>query len=172
MSGAEDAGLALGVLPMTFVAVDKYEMMLASLPRYRHYSSKVDKLVMELEIQRIIYQTECVPLLATVVPGDTARAMLNDTKHSTWRYQQLDARLAWHFQHESVGNLDKACRSAIRAIRNTVEVLSSKVNKLLGAISASPGSNHSWRRALRTKLKFSLSGTDLTRLMAKVEEPQ
>lgn len=94
MSGVEAVGLALGVLPMIIVAIEKYEKIGDLIGTYRKYSKAVGRFSTELAVQRVIFQNECVLLLSQVVDdGRALHDMFNEPAHSLRASLRNDAKL-------------------------------------------------------------------------------
>ena len=94
MSGVEAVGLALGVLPMIIVAIEKYEKISDLIGTYRKYSKVVGRFSTELAVQRVIFQNECVLLLSQVVDdGRALHDMFNEPAHSLRTSLRKDSKL-------------------------------------------------------------------------------
>lgn len=94
MSGVEAVGLALGVLPLIIVAIEKYEKISDLIGTYRKYSKAVGRFSTELAVQRVIFQNECVLLLSQVVDdGRALHDMFNEPAHSLRTSLRNDSKL-------------------------------------------------------------------------------
>ena len=69
----EVVGLALNILPLMVSAAENYKkLFLTPLSRYRDFPNEADRYIVRLENQRVIFQTQCVLLLSTVVDTPAA----------------------------------------------------------------------------------------------------
>jgi hypothetical protein len=169
MSGAEAVGFLLGVLPLVFSAVEHYEDALRPFIRYRKFSSKLQRFHDELEVERTIFRTECLFLLATTVKGDTAAQMLDDRDHRLWKDNALRERFG-----RQLGTLGFACESVISTIEDKLDEINAKSDELNAVVSLpiqkEKFGDRNWRHRLGQKLKFSFSELGMQRSMTDLRK--
>src|SRR5271163_2902725 len=112
MSGAEAAGFILGVLPLVISTVKHYKDTLRPFVCYRKFPSMLQRFHDELEVERTIFRTECLFLLAGTVDSKTAAQMLNDCHHQLWKDSALREKFDRQF-----GTFRSACASMISQIQ-------------------------------------------------------
>ena len=93
MSGAEVAGLFLGVLPVVIEAVKAYHTTCEKIQIFRHYSREVERIQKQFHVRQRMFLNECHLLLQLVVDDDVTKAMLGDFEHSLWRDKDLNNQL-------------------------------------------------------------------------------
>jgi hypothetical protein len=81
MSGFEVVGVVLGVLPLVISAIENYEKIIDPIITYRKYSRALKTFMTELNVQRDIFQNECIWILSQFVDGHELGDMLNDPAH-------------------------------------------------------------------------------------------
>ena len=153
MSGVEVAGLALAILPLMVSAVDHYDRLLDSFRTYRCFSSKVKRLTDDLNIQRTIFRTECLLLLAPITTRASAQSMLDDLRNEKWNSVAIDLKLSQHFDY-----LNATCKIVIAQVIEHLKIVSTKISQLTAADNV--GS-----KGLGVRLKFSISGSGLKQCM-------
>jgi len=165
MSGVEAVGFVLGVLPLIISAVEHYEDTLRPFVRYRKFSSVLQRFHDELEVERTIFRTECLFLLAGAVNSETATQMLNDRDHRLWKDNALREKFG-----RQLGTLSFACDSVISQIQLKLDEITAKSDELNTIVSLPMQKerfgDRNWRRRVGQKLKFSFSELSMQRLMA------
>lgn len=169
MSGVEAVGLILGVLPLIISAVEHYEDTLRPFVRYRKFSSMLQRFHDELEVERTIFRTECLFLLAGTVDSETAAQMLNDRDHRLWKDNTLHEKFG-----RQLGTLGFACDSVISQIQLKLDEITAKSDELNAIVSLPTQKerfgDRNWRRRVSQKLKFSFSELGMQRLMADLRK--
>lgn len=110
---AEVIGFTLAVLPLLISAADHYEDILQPFICFRNFSSKVDRFLQNLRIQRTIFRNECRILLESVVEHDVALRMLENKDHPQWLDQSVDKQLL-----EQLDRSKDACITIITQIED------------------------------------------------------
>ena len=123
MSGFEIAGVVLGVLPLIISAIEDYEKIVDPVVTFRKYSKALQTFTTELNVQRDIFQNECIWLLSRFVDGHELEAMLQDPAHNLrhvlWEDCDLD------------GNISKTLgASPYRQLRDILVLLSESLNEI------------------------------------------
>ena len=126
MSGVEAVGLLLGIVPLLVSAIEHYEDVLRPIRRYRAYGSKSQRFCDELETQRNVYQAECQLLLGEFVGPDTAREMLCNPQHPSWREPILSKSF-----ESRLGSLGPTCLSVVSRINSSLKEIDQKFQGLI-----------------------------------------
>lgn len=116
MSSIEIAGLTLAVLPMLLSAVQKYNNCLSPFGRYKRFAKEAQGYYRELDVQRIIFRSQCRGLLEEIVDHDEASSMLNSLTQKAWTNKYLDVKLA-----QQLGESLEACISIIELIEQRLQ---------------------------------------------------
>jgi hypothetical protein len=82
MTSFEAVGVVLGVLPLIVSALENYERMIGPNRTFRKYSKALQTFNTELNVQRNIFENECIFILDRFVDGHELRDMLQDPCHS------------------------------------------------------------------------------------------
>jgi hypothetical protein len=93
MSGFEATGVVLGVLPLIISAIENYEKIIDPIVIYRSYSKALKTFTTELNVQRDIFQNECIWILSRFVSGHELEEMLKDPSHQLRENIQKDRSL-------------------------------------------------------------------------------
>lgn len=166
---AEAVGFVLGILPLVVSAVEHYDDIMGPVRRFRKFSSKVQRLCDELEIERTIFFTECLLLLTAITTRDTATAMLDDSNHPLWEDNELRASLS-----SQLGSLGPTCESIKTKIGQKLGEIRKMCDELNAVVSMPKDheviGDRSWRRRIGRKLKFSISEVGHQRTMADLRK--
>ena len=81
MTGFEVVGAVLGVLPLVISAIENYERITGPISTYRKFSKVLKTFTTELNVQRDIFQNECIWILSRFVDGHELEDMLKDPSH-------------------------------------------------------------------------------------------
>lgn len=119
MSGIEIAGLALAVLPILMSAVQQYNKCLSPFGRYKKFAKEARGYYVELDVQRIIFRSQCRNLLEEIVDHDMASSMLNSLTQKAWTNKKLDEKLA-----QQLGESLEACTALIELIEQRLQDIS------------------------------------------------
>ncbi|KIX03543.1 uncharacterized protein Z518_07096 [Rhinocladiella mackenziei CBS 650.93] len=159
MSGLEAAGVILGALPLL---IDGYDRVIAPFKAYQKFSSKFKAFHDGFEVQRTIFRTECILLLAPVTTRALAVTMLNDTLHPSWGDENLSERF-----NAQLGSLGSACKTTIQMIDRKLQEIEQKSKEFEGIVFPSTSqqtlSGKDWRRAVGKKFKFSFRSDNILR---------
>lgn len=162
MSGVELAGLALAVLPLLVSAIEHYDDILKPLRAYRGFSSKLKRLNDDLTVQRTIFRTECLLLLAPVSTSTTAQAMLSDPRHEAWESVTLERVL-----NERFGPLASSCQLVVKRINAHLKSIAEVLSKIIDVTSlphdAPTSIRKEWKKIFGSRLKFSFTEGDVNR---------
>ena len=93
MSGFEVVGVVLGVLPLIITAIEDYEKIIGPIVTFRQYSKALKTFTTELNVQRDIFQNECIWILSRFVDGHQLEDMLKDSSHDLRNEIKGDNRL-------------------------------------------------------------------------------
>lgn len=169
MAAAIAVGFVLGALPLVISAVEHYEDVLRPFVRYRKFSSKLQRFHDELEVERTIFRTECLFLLAATVKSDTAADMLDDRDHHLWKDNVLRERFG-----RQLGVLGFACESVISKIEEKLDEISAKTDELNATMSLPIQKERlgdkNWRHRVGQKLKFSFTELGMQRSMTDLRK--
>ena len=123
MSGFEIVGVVLGVLPLIISAIEDYEKIVDPVVTFRKYSKALQTFTTELNVQRDIFQNECIWILSRFVDGHELEAMLQDPAHSLRKVLRKDDKLD--------GNISKTLgASPYRQLRDILVLLSESLNEI------------------------------------------
>lgn len=122
-------GILLGVFPLFISAIEHYEDILGPFRRYRHFTSKAQRICDELETERAIFYAECRLLLELVAPREAAIDMMEDLDHSLWRDAGLSEKLAREF-----GSLGTPCKTTISRINGKLVEIDNKTKALVNEL--------------------------------------
>ncbi|KAL8785152.1 MAG: hypothetical protein Q9195_008744, partial [Heterodermia aff. obscurata] len=161
MSGFEIVGVVLGVLPLIISTIEDYEKIVDPVVTFRKYSKALQTFTTELNVQRDIFQNECIWILSRFVDGHDLEAMLQDPAHNLRRVLRHDDSLD--------GSVSKTLgASPYRQLRDILVLLSDSLNEiyeetkdLSEGLSKQITADESldlkaWRRHMKQKLKLSL----------------
>jgi len=81
MSGLELVGVVLGAIPLLIAAIENYENIIGPVVSYRKYSVVLKTFLTELQVQRDIFQNECIWILSPVAEAHELQDMLDDPSH-------------------------------------------------------------------------------------------
>lgn len=119
MSGLEIAGFALAVLPILMAAVQQYNKCLSPFGRYKKFAKEARGYHVELDVQRIIFRSQCRNILEEIVDHDTASGMLDSLTQKAWTNKKLDEMLA-----QQLGESLEACIAIIQLIEQRLQYIS------------------------------------------------
>jgi hypothetical protein len=106
-----EIGLVLSILPLVISTAEHYHDILRPFKRYKNFAVEVKRFQEELEAERVIFETECLLLLASVTSYDVAVKMLEERAHPLWLDSDLDKKLS-----DWLGRSCNACKSIIAII--------------------------------------------------------
>ena len=81
MSGLEIVGVVLGAIPLLIAAIENYEKIIRPIISYRKYSAVLKTFLTELQVQRDIFQNECIWILSPVANAHELQDMIDDPLH-------------------------------------------------------------------------------------------
>lgn len=125
MSGLEIAGLSLAVLPVLMLAVQQYNKSLSPFNRYKRFAKEARSYFTELNVQRIIFRSQCRSLLKEIVDHDTTSSMLKSLTQTAWTNRRLDEKLVQHLEKSL-----KACTTIIELIEQRLQDISKESESL------------------------------------------
>ena len=137
MSGFEAIGVALGILPLLISAIEHYNDVIRPLSRYRHFTSKAQRFMDEIETEKTIFCTECQLLLATVANPILAEDTIRNLQHPSWVDKPLHEKLNRH-----LGPHGTTCNLLIVKINSKLVKISNASEKLNTTISENKKVRH------------------------------
>ncbi|KAG8531245.1 uncharacterized protein KY384_004603 [Bacidia gigantensis] len=175
MSGVEVAGLAIGLLPIIFSAINNYQSLVSRpFSRYSSFSKDVDRYLTRLDNQRVIFRKDCFLLLSDLVNSDDADLMLANPEeyHQYWSDEGLDYQLA-----DILGESRQQCMRTLEQIDSILADIEQERVKLTKALENETEGDRenkilakTWRRHVRAKLKFSFSETRLSQNLSAMTD--
>ena len=93
MTGFEIVGVVLGVLPLIISAIENYEKIIDPVVTFKRYSKALQTFTTELNVQRDIFQNECIWILSRYVDGHGLEDMLDDPSHHLRETIRRDGKL-------------------------------------------------------------------------------
>src|SRR6266487_2042576 len=129
MSGAEIAGLTLGVLPIIMAAVQKWDLL--SIFSYSKFSHRANFILLGLRMQRTLFRNECRLLLKVGEEHQTVEAMLYQLHHPSWTDSELDRKLFFY-----LGDSREPLIDTISAIQEKLVGLEREAAKLEAYLSS------------------------------------
>jgi hypothetical protein len=179
MSGIEVVGIVLGVVPLLISAIEHYDDILGPLVTFRKYSIALRTFTTELNVQRDIFQNECIWLLSPFTEPQELEAMLKDPSHHLRRSLPSDKNLNSSLQqrlgpsYTQVINILQLIRESLNDIYEETKDLSHGLDRPVRAIQTfdiKPLTIHlqsdssdlkAWRRHVSSKMKLSLGQRSL-----------
>ena len=123
MSGFEIVGVVLGVLPLIISAIEDYEKIVDPVVTFRKYSKALQTFTTELNVQRDIFQNECIWILSRFVDGHELEAMLQEPAHNLRHVLRKDDNLD--------GNISKTLgASPYRQLRDILVLISESLSEI------------------------------------------
>jgi hypothetical protein len=129
MSGFETVGVALAVIPLIISAVEHYEDILGPITTYRKYSAVLKTFTTELNVQRDIFQNECVWILSPFTDAHDLEDMLKTPSHNLRRKLEADAnvnecvRLCFGPSHSQIINILELIQKSLDEIYDETKYL-------------------------------------------------
>ena len=122
MSGFEIVGVVLGVLPLIISAIEDYEKIIDPVVTFRKYSKALQTFTTELNVQRDIFQNECIWILSRFVNGHELEDMLKDPSHHLRETIRGD--------HELDVSVSKILGSPYRQLRDILLLISESLDEI------------------------------------------
>ena len=123
MSGAEAAGLLLGIIPLIIEAFDHCERTYDAFATYQKYPREIMKIDTKLGAQRTVFRNNCINLL-TKLTGDRKRIqdMISRPSHEMWRDRRLNQMLLTHL--ETLNQTFHSCQRTMEHIYEALQAIS------------------------------------------------
>jgi hypothetical protein len=132
MTGIEAAGFVLGVLPLMISAAEHYEDVFRPFKRYRKFAPELELYQQQLGTQKTIFRNECHLLLATLTNRQTAKDMLREDRHPSWKDPDLNVRFS-----RQLGDSEAACKSTITLMQVRLKEIEEKTESFGSVIQQS-----------------------------------
>lgn len=160
---AEIAGLALSTVPIFVGALQQYGTLYKLCRRFRKCKSGTEELIACLDVQKAIFKNETGFLFGSVIGMEQSREMLQDPGHPSWADPVFSSRL-----DNVLGISKQAVIVAVESARNKMREFEEEIEKLdAGDLNARYGSKE-WRKALRSRFKFTFSETKLAHIASSI----
>ena len=122
MSGFEIVSVVLGVLPLIVSAIEDYEKIMDPVITFRKYSKALQTFTTELNVQRDIFQNECIWILSRFVDGHDLENMLKDPSHHLRKILRDDGKLD--------GTVSKTLGPPYRQLRDVLVLITESLNEI------------------------------------------
>lgn len=113
---AETAGLVLGILPLVIEGLKLYVKSIETAKRYWKYAGVVSSLVETLDVERAIYNNNCVILLQDIVTENELALLLENPGGSFWKDEMLERKLT-----ETLGKSYRPFVQVLTSMSNLME---------------------------------------------------
>ncbi|KAK4691719.1 hypothetical protein P7C71_g5342, partial [Lecanoromycetidae sp. Uapishka_2] len=166
MSGFEVVGVIFGVLPLIITAIEDYEKIVGPIVTYRQYSKALKTFTTELNVQRDIFQNECIWILSRFVDGHELEDMLNDSSHSLRNVIKSDRNLDLNVS-STIGPHYGQLRDILQLIKTSLDEIYEETKHLPegltrpSKINEEPIDVKAWKSHVKQKLKLSLKKDSL-----------
>ena len=130
MSGFEVVGVVLGVLPLIISAIEHYNDIVDPIVTFRKYSRELQTFMTELNVQRDIFQNECIWILSRFIDGHELQDMLKSPTHHLRSGLKQDVEL-----QQKVSNSIGAHASQLKDI---LELINSSLNDIYAEVEHLP----------------------------------
>lgn len=84
MSGFEVAGIVLGSIPLVISTLEHYKNGISVIQRYRRYERELQRLIRNLETEKVKLQNVCEKLLDGIVPPSRIDDMVENPGGDLW----------------------------------------------------------------------------------------
>lgn len=152
---AEVVGFVLGVVPLVISAIENYENILSPIITYRRFSKALSTFTTELEVQRAIFENECIWILSPFIQQHDIDDMMKDPSHSLRQTlktdKTLDQNVCMRFgaSHKQLFSILQLIRASLDEIYEETKDLPNglyrPVSALVFSIYVSPKINSSRR---------------------------
>ena len=137
MSGFEVVGVVFGVLPLIITAIQEYERIIDPVITYRQYSKAVKTFMTELNVQRDIFQNECIWILSRFVDSHDLEDMLKEPSHSL-RETILTDRILDHNVAKTIGPSYRQLQDVLELIKCSLDEIYEETKDLPEGLSRPP----------------------------------
>ncbi len=161
MSGFEIIGVVLGVLPLIITAIEDYEKIVGPIVTYRQYSKALKTFTTELNVQRDIFQNECIWILSRFVDGHELEDMLKDSSHNLRNVIKQDRSLDVNVS-STIGPHYGQLREILELIKASLDEIYEETKHLPEGLSRpsraedKPIDVKAWKSHVKQKMKLSL----------------
>jgi hypothetical protein len=140
MSGFEVAGVILGSIPLVISTLEHYKNGLSVIQRYRRYERELQRLIRNLETEKVKLQNICEKLLDGIVPPSRIDDMVENPGGDLWIEQETQRAIRTRLQ-KSCNVFEQTLRDIQTATEEMYEKLGggTEVRSLALVFS---GSNH------------------------------
>ncbi|KAH9212136.1 hypothetical protein DL95DRAFT_447797 [Leptodontidium sp. 2 PMI_412] len=160
MSGSEVVGVVLGVLPLLISAAEHYEDVFKPFRRFKKCAPELEMYQQQLKTQKMIFLNQCQLLLTALTNRESAKEMLREKDHPSWRDDALKRRIA-----DQLGNSREACEATVQLIAGKLKSIEEDVESfgiiLQESIPLRSLGDKAWRSRISKKLKFCFSESRL-----------
>ncbi|KAG8531242.1 uncharacterized protein KY384_004600 [Bacidia gigantensis] len=166
MSGAGEASLIIGVLPLLVSAAENYrKLCLRPCQRYRCFSTEASHYVLRVNNQDLIFRTQCIRLLSEFVSHSDATQMME-------RKESNDQPISDHLlKSHGMNPTDETLNQCMETVKRMLEILQNLLPEhrmLVDTLEAESqrhrtgkNSARKARKAISRKVQFSFAGTRL-----------
>jgi hypothetical protein len=133
MSGAEAAGLVLGILPLMISVSEHYGTAYSIFKRFKACRYGVRELLDSLDIQRTIFRAEIQLLLGSALGSALAQEMLDDYHHPKW----IDSKLEFDLK-AMLGSSHDAILLAVESIERMLTNLEQDARRFEATLEPAP----------------------------------
>ena len=161
MSEFEIVGVVFGVLPLIISAIEDYEKIVGPITTYRQYSKALKTFTTELNVQRDIFQNECIWILSRFVEGQELEDMLKDPSHNLRSVIKQDRSLDLNVS-STVGPHYGQLRDILQLIKTSLDEIYEETKHLPEGLSRpsrteeEPVDIRAWKSHVKQKMKLGL----------------
>ena len=176
MSGFEIVGVVLGVLPLIITAIEDYEKIVGPIITYRQYSKALKTFTTELNVQRDIFQNECIWILSRFVDDHELEDMLKDPSHGLRDVIKQDRTLDSNVS-TTIGPHYGQLRAILQLIKTSLDEIYDETKHLPEGLSRpsrteeGPIDLKAWKAHVKQKMKLSLKKDSLNARIDDLRKP-
>ncbi|KAJ4138433.1 hypothetical protein NW768_002265 [Fusarium equiseti] len=122
MSGFEVAGIVLGSIPLVISTLEHYKNGISMMQRYRRYERELQRLIRNLETEKVKLQNVCEKLLDGIVPPSRIDDMVENPGGDLWVKEETQKAIRGRLW-KSWSVFDKTLREIQTAIEEIYEKL-------------------------------------------------
>ena len=176
MSGFEVVGVVFGVLPLIITAIEDYEKIVGPIITFRQYSRALKTFTTELNVQRDIFQNECIWILSRFVDGHELEDMLKDPSHGLRDVIKQDQALDFGVSN-TIGPHYGQLRAILQLIKTSLDEIYDETKHLPEGLSRpsrteeEPIDLKAWKVHVKQKMKLSLKKDSLNGKIDDLRKP-
>ncbi|KAH7183267.1 uncharacterized protein B0J16DRAFT_345606 [Fusarium flagelliforme] len=114
MSGFEVAGVVLGGIPLVISTLEHYKNGISVIQRYRRYERELQRLIRNLETEKVKLQNVCEKLLDGIVPPSRIDDMVENPGGDLWVQEEIQKAIrirlwkSWNVFETTLKDIQKA----------------------------------------------------------------